>query len=186
MDGYLSIAGVQTFYILGEWFLGLIILFYILFPILRTGVKYHPWITACIAGILYFFTLALNRPFLGIPHSKLLITRLPELVFGMYFIHYRQNISQLIRLPHWILTFGIAFLLGLQQIFKPLSGDLAVACIGVSCFLLLTELSKKLDGRPISGVVHSLSKYSYPILPCSSPCNCTGLLDCQAGHFGQV
>ena len=51
-DGYLA-ANVPTFYILGEWFLGCIILFYVLFPLLRTGVNKYPKATVVVTAMIY-------------------------------------------------------------------------------------------------------------------------------------
>lgn len=39
VDGLLANAAIPTFYTLGEWFLGFIIIFYLVFPLLRWGVK---------------------------------------------------------------------------------------------------------------------------------------------------
>lgn len=156
VDGYVSMTGVQTFYLLGEWFLGFIIIFYIIFPILRYGVKHHPCICACIFTLAYIFTIVYNHPILGMPQSKLLTTRLPELLFGMYFVQYCREV------PHYIVPLILVFL-GMQQMFKPIQDDLAVTCVGVSCFLFLVVVSRWFDKRPIRGIVGSLSKYSYAI-----------------------
>lgn len=57
MDGYASAFGVGTFYVLGEWFLGFIILFYIVFPLLRVGVNKMPITTVCVVLALYAATV---------------------------------------------------------------------------------------------------------------------------------
>ena len=88
MDGYLSNAGIPTFYTLGEWFLGFILLFYAVFPLLRYGVKRHPWITGIIIAVLYMLTVVLRPNLHGMPSDILLTTRLPELAFGMYFVRF--------------------------------------------------------------------------------------------------
>lgn len=81
MDGYLSNAGLSTFYILGEWFLGFIVFFYIVFPLLRYGVLHHPWITAGLGLAAYAATLLLH-PHLGqMPENLLLTTRIPGTLF---------------------------------------------------------------------------------------------------------
>jgi peptidoglycan/LPS O-acetylase OafA/YrhL len=156
MDGYLANAGFHTFYTLGEWFLGFIVLFYIIFPILRYGVKNHPWATAAIGLILYALTLMLHIPIHGMPQDLLLTTRIPELLFGMYFVRFIKEV------PHWLCG-GAVVLLAVQQIFKPLKGDIAVTLIGICFFLVLVWLSRWLNLRPIRAIVGSLSKYSYAI-----------------------
>lgn len=156
MDGYLSNAGFKTFYTLGEWFLGFIVLFYIIFPALRYGVKNHPWATAAIGLILYALTLMMRIPIHGIPQDLLLTTRLPELLFGMYFVRFVQEV------PHWLCGSAVVAL-AVQQIFKPVKGDVAVTLVGICFFLVLVWASQWLDVRPVRKIVGSLSKYSYAI-----------------------
>ncbi|WEV53129.1 acyltransferase [Bifidobacterium sp. ESL0704] len=156
MDGYLANAGFHTFYTLGEWFLGFIVLFYVIFPILRYGVKNHPWATAAIGLILYALTLLLHIPVHHMPQDLLLTTRLPELLFGMYFVRFIKKV------PHWLGGVSVVLLV-LQQIFKPVKGDLAVTLVGLCFFLFLVWISQWLDIRPIRKIIGSLSKYSYAI-----------------------
>lgn len=156
MDGYLANAGFHTFYTLGEWFLGFIVIFYAIFPILRYGVKKHPWITAIIGLTLYLSTLLLKIQIHGLPQELLLSTRLPELLFGMYFVYLIK------RTPHWLGGISL-ILLALQQIFKPLTGNVAVTMVGIFSFLFLVWISQWVDIRPVCRVIGSLSKYSYAI-----------------------
>lgn len=53
MDGYLS-PYTQTFYLIGEWFLGCIVLIYILFPLLRILFNKHDKILFVIFTIINF------------------------------------------------------------------------------------------------------------------------------------
>lgn len=109
MDGYLSNAGLSTFYILGEWFLGFIVFFYIVFPLLRYGVLHHPWITAGLGLAAYAATLLLH-PHLGqMPENLLLTTRIPELCFGMYFVRYVNTVSHPVALIAAVLLVFQAF-----------------------------------------------------------------------------
>jgi peptidoglycan/LPS O-acetylase OafA/YrhL len=156
MDGYLANAGFYTFYTLGEWFLGFIVLFYLIFPVLRYGVKKHPWATAAIGLVIYVLTLMLHVSIHGMPQDLLLTTRLPELLFGMYFVRFVKEV------PHWLCGVAV-LLLALQEIFKPLKGDLAVTLVGICFFLLLVWISQWVGIRPIRKIVGSLSKYSYAI-----------------------
>lgn len=156
MDGYLANTGLATFYTLGEWFLGFIVIFYVVFPILRIGVKKHPWITGIIALALYAATLLINIPLHGMPKGLLLTTRLPEILFGIYFVRFIKQV------PH-VVGIGSIMLLVLQQIFKPVQGNLAVTLIGICFFLALVWISQWLDKQPIRKIIGSLSKYSYAI-----------------------
>lgn len=55
MDGYLSEYG-SGFYVLGEWFLGFIVLFYIIFPLLRYLLKKNELVMWIIVLALYVIT----------------------------------------------------------------------------------------------------------------------------------
>lgn len=156
IDGFLSNAAVPTFYTLGEWFLGFIIIFYLFFPLLRWGVRNHPLWTAGIALDCYAATLAIDLPLHGMPKDILLTTRLPELLFGMYFVKYIKKV------PHYVGAGSIALLL-LQQIIRPLSGNIAVTVVGILFFLALVWVSHWVNVQPIRVPVASISKYSYPI-----------------------
>lgn len=88
MDGYTTWYG-PNFYILGEWFLGCIILLYILFPILKVGIEKQPIITAIIILSVYLIG---SRVYNGhIPVSIFFLFRIPEFAFGMYFVKYIKH-----------------------------------------------------------------------------------------------
>lgn len=156
MDGYLSNAGLSTFYILGEWFLGFIVFFYIVFPLLRYGVIHHPWITAGLGLAAYAATLLLH-PHLGqMPENLLLTTRIPELCFGMYFVRYVNTVSHPVALI-------AAVLLVFQAFTGQIPGSFAVTVVGMASFLLLVWISRWIEYRPIKIIVGSISNYSYAI-----------------------
>lgn len=156
MDGYLTNAGLATFYTLGEWFLGFIVLYYLIFPILRYGVMRRPWLTAIIVLTLYAGTLTLHPQIGRMPENLLLTTRLPELVFGMYYIRYAKTVA------HPVAIVCLIFLT-IQQITGLAQGDVAVTLVGIACFLTLVWISRWIDHRAVKIVVGSIAKYSYAI-----------------------
>lgn len=156
VDGFLANAGIPTFYTLGEWFLGFIIIFYIAFPLLRAGVKKHPYWTAAIIAAAYAITIFAPLQLHGMPKDLLLTTRLPELIFGMYFVRYIKKV------PHIMGVVALAVLV-VQQFTTILSGNIAVTVVGIASFLVLVWISEWVNIRPVRTVIKSLSKYSYPI-----------------------
>lgn len=42
LDGYASLFGIQSHYLVGEWFIGMILVLYIVFPVLYALVKRYP------------------------------------------------------------------------------------------------------------------------------------------------
>jgi peptidoglycan/LPS O-acetylase OafA/YrhL len=163
MDGLIASMQYQTFYTLGEWFLGFIIIFYVAFPLLRVGVNKKPVLTAVIVVALYTATLILPTPLPNIPRSVLLTTRLPELTFGMYFIKYIKKVKWPVLLASialLVLQQATGFLNSLQA---PGSEDFATTLVGIAAFAVLVWVAQYLDHRPVRVPVASIAKYSYSI-----------------------
>ena len=159
MDGYASAFGVGTFYVLGEWFLGFIILFYIVFPLLRVGVNKMPIATVCIVLALYAATVAFFTFYQipRVPSDILLTTRLPELVFGMIFVKFIKKV------PHWLAAISFV-ILALQQLTHALQGNIAVTIVGILAFLLLSYIGELVKSfKPLSACTKFISAYSYQI-----------------------
>lgn len=159
MDGYASAFGVGTFYVLGEWFLGFIILFYIVFPLLRVGVNKMPIATVCIVLALYAATVAFFAFYQipRVPSDILLTTRLPELVFGMIFVKFIKKV------PHWLAAVSFV-ILALQQLTHILKDNIAVTIVGIFAFLLLSYIGELVKSfKPLSSCTKFISAYSYPI-----------------------
>ena len=153
-DGYLG-DQIPTFYLVGEWFLGFIILFYMVFPLLRWLVNNHPIILVVATGIMYVLLLK-NYHFTIIPAKNLLV-RLPELLFGMYFIKLRKKV----KLP--VAVFALLVLV-CNQLLKPqFSQDLQVTYIGIFSYLLIVYISYFVKNVTICNVCAWISKYSYAI-----------------------
>ena len=158
VDGFVANMHVTTFYTLGEWFLGFILIFYAVFPLLRLGVKKHPTITALIVALLYVGTILNGKTILQLPQDLLLTVRLPELVFGMYFVRYIKKVSTPVGV-------GAIVLLVLQQWKEFLTGNLAVTVVGIAFFLALVWICQLIGkpGKVIEAPTNWVSKYSYAI-----------------------
>ena len=153
-DGYLADM-IPTFYLLGEWFLGFIILFYIVFPLLRLLINKHPVFLAVAAMIIYIY-LQVDYNF-QLASSKNLLVRLPELLFGMYFIKYNKKV----KLPVCLIA---AVVLVVNQIVKPgWSQDIQTTYIGIASFLILVYISYYVKNQKIQTICAWISKYSYAI-----------------------
>jgi peptidoglycan/LPS O-acetylase OafA/YrhL len=157
-DGLVSTTGASTYYLLGEWFLGFIILIYLLFPILKWGLNQYFKFTVAIVMCLYAVTVLFYDGMM--PSSVILTTRLPEFLFGMIFVTKIKKINLSSFLCSLVLVIG-------NGILKPeLNGSLnniQVTYVGISCFLILVYISKWLDHGIIKRSTNFISKYSYPI-----------------------
>ena len=150
IDGFVGNFGVLSFYVVGEWFLAYILMIYIIFPLLRKGVLEHPIVLAAIAVIMYVISIV----FLG--KDVTLFARLPEFLFGMYFIKYIKKVDGKLAL--------ISFLIIVcNTVFKPdFNYIVQYSYIGIASFVLLVYCSRFFDfgvSRNICGII---CKYSYP------------------------
>lgn len=155
MDGYLT-GVVPNFYILGEWFLGFIVILYLVFPLIRKEYLSHP-VGLCIAVLILYLPLACHEWLPQFPSSKILFVRLPEFLFGMIFL------DKIKRVKPWMLASAVIILI-LNTVLKPnLPESLQTTYVGISFFLVLAFVSKYLDRQPIRVICGSVSKYSYAV-----------------------
>lgn len=86
LDGYFATLGIigYDFYKIGEWFLGCILLLYLIFPILYWGIRKYPIATVVLGLVIYA---------LGIEkfNSVAFFLRVPEMLAGMLVSHYRME-----------------------------------------------------------------------------------------------
>jgi hypothetical protein avisC_02320 len=161
MDGMVANFHIQTMYLLGEWFLGFIVLFYIVFPLLRWAVMTYPKTTAAAIFVIYAVTFVLLNE---IPHSFpnliVLPLRLPELAFGMYFVRYVHRLPTWAILP-WVLPCACVLIISARR--PLLNEDFATPFVGVACFFILAMAARYLDVGPVREPVALIAKYSYPI-----------------------
>lgn len=155
MDMLALSAGIPTFATVGEWFLGLIILLYICFPLLRWLLLRFPICTAAGSLAVYVFLLLFYRG--SIPESCFILFRIPEFLLGMYFTRYIKKVPLLLGAASLAVVVSNSYLHFLTN------STLATTIIGSCAFLVLAFLARFLDFLPIRTVCFSLSKYSYPI-----------------------
>ncbi len=158
MDTYsLVLGGPPNFAIVGEWFLGMIIFFYLLFPLLRKWMVKHPL-------SLYIVIMGLYIVFViwgGDTYAKTLPMLLPRLVFGMCFVKYRFKVN----LPITLISVGVILVNPLLP--SGIDMSLQATYIGIALFFILVYLAEWLKKiilvQKICGVI---CKYSYAIFIC--------------------
>lgn len=161
MDGFLYYR-IPNYYLCGEWFLGLIIIFYVLFPMLRKCVNSS--FCMKIFGILLVIYILLTQVYDKIFVMDIIrnpIIRLPEFYAGMCVGKYvndnhAKNIWKAIGA-----CMGMAFLfgvnIGLMHIYIAFLG-------GILCLYVLIEISKYCKGVKKRVVLKELSKISFAII----------------------
>ena len=83
MDGLLADT-LNTWYLIGEWFVGCIVLLYLVFPLLRLAVKKAPGFSL-LGGLLLAFLLT-RVPAFPIDATHFPLTRVPEMLLGMVYV----------------------------------------------------------------------------------------------------
>ena len=175
MDGYLN-GVIPTFYLIGEWFLGCIILIYLIFPLLRSLYKRNRYILWAVVLILYFF-FSLKDTIPGLNKSSIIFVRIPEVLFGMEYAGYiRKKESDQDSLPRWV-SHLLAILSASVLIFSSVAdiewnNGIQTTLVGISLFITVTYLwnvlkrSKFIQKRPLmvtEKICAQVSKYSYAI-----------------------
>lgn len=134
MDGYLSYRFPQNYYIIGEWFLGALILLYLIYPIMTWCMEHIEIPTTIVLGI---GTLSLVRiqPLFTIQIDRNPISCLFAFWLGMVFIKHREVLS-----AKWItVVFGILALICIC-VKLPLNPFIPAQIIPIGLFLVLYQL----------------------------------------------
>ena len=158
VDGLVANFQVRTAYLLGEWFLGFILLYYLVFPALLWAIDRFPVVTGVVILAAYAATvIVMQRYFAGYPSAMILTTRLPELAFGSYFVLY-------VRRVHWAVVIPAAAVLAVSAMLpEEIPEDVATTLVGISAFLILVVVGRYVAIQPVRVLVDLIAKYSYPI-----------------------
>lgn len=155
MDGYFNYK-TQTYYILGEWFLGAIILLYLLFPLLNELVdKNAPLVTVI---LIVAYVLMRKASFFEIDEFRNLISCLVSFAFGMVMMKYDLfNDGR----TKWFCLIATGILLVV-----PLPGSWYVYShiTGLTLYVVLNWMGEYVmrNGK-LSKTVSHISNISYPI-----------------------
>jgi len=162
MDTYMGVFNIPTFSIgIGEWFLGCLILMYILFPFLKRMMQKNAYITIAIATLYYLLiNLQYNyfECFDNVPMYMNLTIKIYDFILGMFLA------TILHKLPKFTCYLGL--IVNLFFVFCPIelpgidSFQIVIQCL--SAFLFFTGLENSIKKIPI--VIHvsdKICKYSY-------------------------
>ena len=162
MDGYVLSLGLskQTFYLVGEWFLGCIFLMYLVAPLLLFGIHRRPLLTTVLAFCGSFLCLAPFMPSF-INNEVWFMRRLPEVVLGMLFAKYVKN-------PNWKTSLAGCVIgaagLSVASVFPDKVTYDTIIC--TAAFLAFAGIAEYMRKGPIEKLVSNISKYSYAIFLC--------------------
>lgn len=146
MDGFLYYK-YPCYYLIGEWFVGCIVILYVLYPLLHWCVNRWPAAAAVVAAAGFvllerFYPFAMESP-------RFPLMRAPEMLFGMYFVklfYSRQKLQEKREgCPLWLAIPAFGALLALFLIKLPISMDYLNLWAGVSGFLTMNFVFKFLE-----------------------------------------
>ncbi len=172
MDGYLYYK-IPCYYLIGEWFVGCIILLYLLFPLLRRLIL--KWPRAAAAAVLLLYIPYLRFYSLDMEIARFVLTRIPEFLLGMYFVLLLSKKEALpgasptacvvgLRPISWRAGIPALTLFILTLTFSlPLPEPLVIFLTGSSCFVLLAWLSQLLDRAWAAKLCAPMSLCSFSI-----------------------
>ena len=157
LDGYL-LYKIKTYYIVGEWFLGAIIIIYALYPILLYLITKNIIINNIFICFSYFLMYKTN--FFIIHKTRNMITCITSFYFGLETIRYKR--FYLIRKKIFIISLFIFSFLCLVKI--KINCDLIVCQIqGFSLFIVLYHIGKYVMKTKINIIFIEISNLSYSI-----------------------
>ena len=167
LDGYLA-GVVPTFYLLGEWFVGCIVLLYLVFPLLRAALRRAARLSVCVVLAVWAVWLAFYPGPFAREHD--FITCIPIFMAGMVLAHTGAVQAQTwpVRLcggqsvfvrPLWAAGFAAAAVFFVPL---PLPQEVCDLLLGVAAFLLLHALGRALPKgayrviRPLAGAAYAV------------------------------
>lgn len=161
MDGYLATLGLAPygFYKIGEWFLGCIVLLYLVYPAVHACLERAPAVTAVGSVVLAAVLGMLCERVLGYACSGLEPWfKAPEMIFGMLFVRYSLEKKA----PLLAAATGACLAL-IRLLHLPLHQLALTTLLCIFLFALLTALSGLVKNGVVRRAVIRFAALSYPI-----------------------
>lgn len=160
LDGYLKEFGVSTYHLgVGEWFIGCLILMYLVFPLLRKALLKKADLTIFLAAVIYLIYVFFYRGI--VPSHYAFVIKLYEFFLGMYLAVRLEKTSEKQALIFGVLALVLLFL----PWTLPLKSDYrnTIFCLLVFLFVFHMENTRVLKNICKNKMVGKLSQYSYEI-----------------------
>ncbi|KGO34072.1 hypothetical protein JT06_10575 [Desulfobulbus sp. Tol-SR] len=156
LDGLLSTV-IPTYYLVGEWFLGCIIVLYLLYPALR-----YCFVRSDILTLALCCTVVLllqNHYSFTFPLQRLPLFRIAEFVFGMFFLtRFTSNRPA----DHLLIALATIVLMVASTLDFPSLGAITMNMYGMVAFVCLAYAARFAPWKPLEPAITFLSRYAYP------------------------
>lgn len=157
LDGYLCDV-IPNYYLLGEWFLGCILIMYVLFPFLRKIMnRFNPLLV--LLGYMIIYIIVVQNYNLDFNIEFFVFTRLLEFIFGMVLIKYIKKVNI------WIFGISLGVVILWLSLYININQMYKTTIMGMSLYVVFMFLGQVMGkkGHIIFGYI---SKYSYAIFLC--------------------
>lgn len=158
MDGYL-LYKISNPYILGEWFLGCIIILYIIFPILKKLIEKSPNIFILGNILINFIIISIYNGEMAV--DRFFLVRMLDFSVGMYLM-YNYNKIKLSTKKQFSLIMLIFILIWFVPNLEKYN-TIKILIISILIFLIIRYISEKIKSIKINNICYYISKYSYAI-----------------------
>ena len=157
MDGYFLYA-IPNYYILGEWFLGAIIILYVLYPILLYGINKYPWHFFVIISCLFCSVMIKNV--FEIVQIRNLFTCIFTFYIGMMIFKYSFILKKKIILIVSLIIMALFYFLPIYRGF----GVFFEEIFGIAFYIVLYHLGNAIVSVNIlKKIFIFLGKISYQV-----------------------
>ena len=161
LDGYFS--GLELipwgYYKLGEWFLGCIILIYMVFPAMYAFLTRFPRTACGCFALLYFFSLyAIDHQLPYIGSSWGITLCISEFFLGMVYIYYRLDQKEM----QWG-GLSAAYMLIAIFLRKIISVEVLTLALAIGILGIVMMLAKSINGETAKKGLKSASTMTWPI-----------------------
>lgn len=167
LDGFLY-EKIPNFYLCGEWFVGFIIVLYLIFPFI-IWLKNSKKLIQIIAGVLFILLYCYEMKYniLGLDPIHDPILRLPDFIFGMMFmqiyIHF-ASARTIRRIIGWISIAAFFILLFSKNIFSYITISHILGALLFTAIFCLCDLSNTINREELVTPVTYLSTISFDII----------------------
>ena len=160
IDGLLSYK-ISTFNIVGEWYIGCIMILYLIYPFIKKCIDKFPYITFFILLTIYLLVIHFYGLELSMDRNPLV--RLFDLALGIYFvkIFIKKPISEnKKKICYFISTIVMIFTLFIKNDICTMYN---ITLGGISTFVVLYGVSNYIRINGIKNIISIISKHSYVI-----------------------
>jgi peptidoglycan/LPS O-acetylase OafA/YrhL len=155
LDGFL-LYKIPSYYLIGEWFIGFILILYLIFPFLRYLILKNPFLAIISVISFSYFSHTYYDDIFIVNEARNPIIRLPEFLFGMIYIFK-------IKKCELNFLFLITMLLTYFAIYEPnIQIQYYGLILGISIFLILTKVSAIFErSNSLRNLIIKGSEYSF-------------------------